>query len=201
MTADCSQDVSLKSLATLFASASRASVLRFFMLDPTRAYYQRQIEAATGLAIRSVQRELERLSSVGLLYRRNEGNRTYYQVDTQYMLFPELQQLVLKTAPPIDRLRGQVAMDEAVRLAFLSNLEERVLLVTSGQRRPVLAVPGELAIELMTNGEFLEALARRSPELEPYLVDGYDLLGRREDMVWRRIEAAGYSVKKREGVA
>ena len=87
------------------------------MLDPHRAYYQRQIEAATGQPLRAIQRELDRLTSVGLLYRHTEGNRTYHQVDVQFPLFPELRSMVLKTVEPEERLRGLLACDEAVRLA------------------------------------------------------------------------------------
>jgi len=36
--------------------------------------------------------------------------------------------------------------------------------------------------------------------LNPYLVRGADVLGRREDVIWRHIAAAGYDVKKGEGV-
>ena len=60
------------------SSKARARLLRLFLIDPRRPYYQRQIEADTGIAIRGVQRELERLCAVGLVYRWDEGNRSYY---------------------------------------------------------------------------------------------------------------------------
>ena len=81
-----SQTVSLETLRLLFSSSARVQVLRIFMLDPTRAYYQRQLEGAAGLPIRAIQRELERLSAAGLLYRRAEGNRSYYQIDMDHPL-------------------------------------------------------------------------------------------------------------------
>ncbi|MCP4639843.1 MAG: winged helix-turn-helix transcriptional regulator [bacterium] len=201
MTAEFSQNVTIDALTMLFASSARAKVLRLFMLDPLRAYYQRQIEGATGLAIRSVQRELERLTELGLLYRHAEGNRTYYQVDVHFPLFSELREMVLKTADPHDRLRGLVAMDDAVRLAFFCEEDNRVLIVTAGDRRPAMASPVPYAVDIMTSEEFVQALAQDAPTLEPYLKRGADLLGRREDVIWRRIEAAGHSVGKGKGVA
>lgn len=187
-------------LLGIFASAARVSVLRVFMLDPSRAYYQRQIEGATGLPIRAVQRELERLTSVGLLYRRVEGNRTYCQVDTRFPLFPELRSMILKTATDEDRLRGLLALDESVRLVFLDQSEGRVLIVTAGAKRPSLTDPGPFSIQVMTSEEFLRALSESPAPLEPFLSGGADLLGRREDVIWRRIEAAGYTVEKGKGV-
>lgn len=171
------------------------------MLDPMREYYQRQLETATALPIRAVQRELERLTEAGLLYRRLEGNRTYYRVDTQFLLFPELRGMVLKSVEPVERLRGLLAMEETVRLLFHNAAEDRVLLVTAGGVQPgALDVPWPFGVDLISVEEFLRLLAERRGELDAYLVRGVDLLGRREDLLWRRIEAAGYAVEKGTGV-
>jgi DNA-binding transcriptional ArsR family regulator len=188
-------------LSILLGSKARAGVLRLFMLDPTRSYYQRQIEQATGLAIRAVQRELERLTEAGLLYRRVEGNRTYYQADVRYALFDELRGLVLKTCGPLDRLRGRLAMDAAVGLAFADAAGERVLIVAAPGRRPTVPTEMGMTATVMALEQFEEAVARHDPALDPFLKDGLDLLGRRDDAIWGRIEAAGYSVEKAEGVA
>ena len=187
-------------LFAVFASSARVAVLRVFVLDPIRTYYQRQIESATGLPIRAVQRELERFAQVGLLYRRSEGNRAYYQVDTQFALFPELRQIFLKMAEPVDRLRGLLTMDPSVRMVFLNESEDRVLVVTIGGEPPDLAGPQRCTIETMSLEEFARLLSEDPERLEPFLARGVDLLGRREDVIWRRIEAAGYSVRKAKGV-
>lgn len=188
-------------LTGLFASGTRPVVLRLFMLDPTRAYYQRQIEAATGIPLRAIQRELERLTTVGLLYRRVEGNRTYYHVDTQFPLFPELRNMVLKTASNEDRLRGQVATDESVRLAFLLPEQGQMLVVTQHGEPFACAMPADYSVRVLSIEAFSRALSENLGDLAPFLHYGVDLLGRREDVVWRRIEAAGYTVRKGKGVA
>ena len=187
-------------LLAIFASEARVEVLRVFMLDPLRAYYQRQIEAATGLPIRAVQRELERLTGIDLLYRREEGNRAYYQVDMQFPLFPELRGIILKMADPADRLRGLLSLDESVRLAFLNEAGDRVLVVTAAGKRPSVMVPGSLAMDVMSSEDFTRALSENSQSIETFLARGVDLLGRRDDVIWHRIEAAGYAVRKGKGV-
>ncbi len=188
-------------LASLFASKARVAVLRVLALDPTRAYYQRQLEAVTGLPIRAVQRELERLSGIGLLYRHTEGNRVYYQMDTACPLFPELRSLILKAASPVEVLRGTLAVDPAVRLLFLTGPEDRALMVTKEGQSAVLTATDTIAIETITSAAFLEALGARADFLAPFLEAGTDQLGRRDDLIWRRIEAAGYNVNKGVGVA
>ncbi len=187
-------------LADLFTSSARSTVLRVFMLDPTRAYYQRQLEGATGLPIRAVQRELERLSGVGLLYRRTEGNRAYYQVDRDFLLYPELRTMVLKVGTPVEALRGALSLDESIRLAFLSETGDEVLAVFHPGRRPAVAAPEGISVELHSSEAFLAALAEEAAWLDPYLRHGADLLGRRDDVIWRHIHAAGHEVPKGDGV-
>lgn len=200
MTVNNSQTNASYILSALFGSKARAAVLRTFLIDPIRAYYQRQLEGATRQPIRAVQRELERLTSIGLLYRRSEGNRAYYQVDVNHPLFPELRGMVLKLGSDVDRLRGHLAMDADVRLAFLDDKDRRVLVVTGDERTTGMSIPGPYQIVRIKLSTFLQTLGEDPGALAAYLKNGVDLLGRREDIVWRRIEQAGFDVLKGEGV-
>ena len=201
MTTYISHNIGPDTVSTLLSSGARAAVLRVFMLDPRRAYYQRQLEAATGMAIRGVQRELDRLVSVELLYRRMEGNRAYYRVDMQFPLFPELRGIILKTADAVDRLRGELAMCEGVLLAFYGEAAGGVFVVTTGGDAVDVPLPEGIEMTVVGREAFLKMLVEDRGALEAYLAQGEDLLGRRDDVIWRRIEQAGFVVKKREGVA
>ena len=192
--------ISSKTLAVIFASSARVAVLRVFMLDPLRTYYQRQLESATGMAIRGVQRELERLSSIELLYRHMEGNRAYYKVDMEFPLFPELLSMVLKTCDDFDRLRGYLALEDSLRLAFREPRENRVLLVTWGEHVPSLEGHESFSFESLSSAAFERRLSEDPSSLKTYLAQGEDLLGRRDDIIWRHIESAGFEVKKGRGV-
>ena len=188
------------SLSLLFASSARAAALRALLLDPHPSYYQRQLETATGMPLRAVQREVDRFTKAGLLFKRVEGNRAYYQVNMEHPLFPELRALVMKTAPPALRLRGAAALDPAVRLCILSESRDRALVVSRGGRRPALESPG-IVLDVMSSEAFLQALAEGGgAPVETYLREGSDLLGRRDDVLWRHIEAAGHEVRKEPGV-
>jgi DNA-binding transcriptional ArsR family regulator len=188
------------SLSLLFASSARAAALRALLLDPHPSYYQRQLESATGMPLRAVQREVDRLTKAGLLFKRVEGNRSYYQVNMEHPLFPELRALVMKTAPPELRLRGAAALDPAVRLCILSGSRDRALVVCRGGRRPALESPG-IVLDVMSSETFLQALAEGGgASVETYLREGSDLLGRRDDVLWRHIEASGHDVRKEPGV-
>ncbi len=188
-------------LTDLFASRARAAIVRLFMLDPGRAYYQRQIEAVTGLAIRAVQRELDRLAGMALLYRRQEGNRTYYQPDRDFPLFAELRAMVLKTGSSADRLRAALAVDESVRQAFLNERLGQALAVTAPGRRSKATEVEPYTVQTMSSNEFVKTLKSQPDTLAPFLRDGVDLLGRRDDVIWRHIATAGFNVHKGKGVA
>lgn len=200
MTTILSQIDTEKTLTALFASRARVAILRIFMLDPMRAYYQRQLEQATGLAIRAIQRELERLVGIGLLYRHVEGNRTYHQVDMDFPLFPELRSIIVKTSGGVDVLRSRLAMDPAVRLAILDETESRLLVVSKTGLSVTVTVPEPIRMELISSETFVQWVAEKKDSLRPYLVEGIDILGRRNDVIWRRIEASGYRVTKGEGI-
>ncbi len=187
-------------LSDLFASAARVAVLRVFLLDPQRPYYQRQLEAATGLPIRAVQRELDRLTQAGLLFRRKEGNRVYYQVDEACPLFPDLRSMFLKAGSAVDRVRGSLAVDEHVRAAFMTAAGDRVLVVAQPGKRPAPQAAEGIGFELMPSEVFQQALTDDPQRLQPFLLQGVDILGRRDDAIWRHIEAAGFTVNKGDGV-
>lgn len=200
MTTKHSQYVSSETLAAILSSAARVAVLRVFMLDPLRAYYQRQLEVATGIPIRAVQRELERMSSVDLLYRHMEGNRAYYKVDMQFPLFPELRGMILKSSDDTERLRGHLALVPSVRLAFRRPADDSVLVVFVGEAAPRVQGHDDFSFEMMSEAEFVRTLEKGAESIKGYLDGGEDLLGRRDDIIWRRIEAAGFDVKKGKGI-
>lgn len=201
MTKISSQNISPNLLNLLITSMARVSVLRVFLIDPKRSYYQRQLEAATGLAIRAVQRELEKLSESGFLYRRLEGKRAYYSIDTQYPGYEELRRLFLVGAEPLDRLRAEFSVEVATQLLFKNKRSEDVLLVTyDGVSPSAVERCTEFCIEVISSDAFLAFLKNEPKRLHRFLKTGEDLLGRREDIIWRRIETAGFIVDKGKGI-
>lgn len=88
----------LSCLEALFTSAARVEVLRLFLLNSDRRFYQREIERETGQPIRAVQREVKRLSEIELLSRSEEGNRVFYRVNPAFPLLAELTALFEKAS-------------------------------------------------------------------------------------------------------
>jgi len=106
-------------LELLFSSSARVEILRLFLLNPDNRFYQREIESLTGLPIRAVQREVEKLEALGLLQRTKDGNRVYYQVNREFFLLSELKSMILKTTGLGSLLHEKLQREDRIQIAFI----------------------------------------------------------------------------------
>ena len=105
-------------LAVLFPRV-RAEVLRLLFADGSRELHLRDLTRQSGLGLGTVQGELEKLSSSDLVTSRRDGNRRYYRANSSHPLFPDLQQLVLKTSGLRDVLADALGGIKGVEVAFV----------------------------------------------------------------------------------
>jgi DNA-binding transcriptional ArsR family regulator len=85
-------------LATLIGSKTRAEIFRLLFQRAGTELYLREIQRRSGVSVRPVQQELSKLSQMGLVKLRNDGNRIYYGANTEHPLFPEIRSIVEKTS-------------------------------------------------------------------------------------------------------
>jgi len=74
-------------LVKLFGSVFRARILNFLYAFEGQSFYQREMMYETGLALRAVQRELENLSSLGIVRTQKTRDRVYYEINRNSPLF------------------------------------------------------------------------------------------------------------------
>lgn len=107
-------------LTELFSSQARVDILKLFLLNPADNFYQREIAVNCHLPIRAVQREVQRLEKIGLVFKSKRGNRNYYQVDRSVSIFEELKSIFLKTAGLGDVLKDSLKEQiEEIAIAFI----------------------------------------------------------------------------------
>ena len=106
-------------LELLFSSRARVKVLALLLLNPETSFYQREISTLTGLPVRAVQREVERLQTLGLLTSFPRGNQVHYQVKRDFFLFPELKGIFLKTIGLTALLGSTLKDTEGLEMAFI----------------------------------------------------------------------------------
>jgi predicted nucleotidyltransferase len=107
-------------IAVLFAGRPLIALLRLFLLNPARDYYQRELVDSTGERLFQVQRTLKRLEIADVVTRSMRGNRTYYRANRAHPAFEELKSLLLKTVGLGDALRAEIRrLGEKVQVAFI----------------------------------------------------------------------------------
>lgn len=80
----------------------------------------RDIERRTGLAIGTVRRELVGLANAEIITKSKDGNRTYYQANTDCPFFSELSGLLRKTAGLVDVLSEALEpLAKKMKVAFV----------------------------------------------------------------------------------
>ncbi len=77
-------------LHTLFPDI-RARVVRLLFFDPTREFYVRELTRESTLALRTVQKELARLSASNLVVSRSNGYHRFYRANCRHPAFTALQ--------------------------------------------------------------------------------------------------------------
>src|SRR3989338_11345985 len=93
----------LHHLEQLFGSATRLHLLRLFLHNEGKSYFVRELARTIGVQLHAVRRELENLTSLGIVMERAEasdgsdGKRKYYQLNPGHILISELRSLMLKT--------------------------------------------------------------------------------------------------------
>jgi predicted nucleotidyltransferase len=96
--------------ASLF-SRTQQRVLGLLFGQPERSYFATELISLAGAGSGSVQRELQKLLSAGLITSREVGRQRYFQANPASPIFHELCQLMLKTvgiATPLRAALGQV---------------------------------------------------------------------------------------------
>lgn len=83
----------------------RQALLAATVLHPDRWWYLSDLAKHLDVRPSSLQRELAALVDAGILCRRRDGNRVYFQPNPDCPFLPDLQGLMVKTAGVVDTLR------------------------------------------------------------------------------------------------
>jgi DNA-binding transcriptional ArsR family regulator len=99
---------------------TRQAILAATLPRPEQTWYLADLAKHLRVRPSSLQRELAALVEAGILKRRRDGNRVYYQPDPDCPFMPELRGLIVKTAGLLDVLRDALApLANRIRWAFV----------------------------------------------------------------------------------
>lgn len=108
----------MNTLSTLFPKA-RAEIIRLLFPDPSRELHLRELTRLSGLAVGTLQSEVQKLEAEELLSTRRDGNRLYFKANTEHPIYPELNSIALKTTGLKERIQEALSGLKGIELAFL----------------------------------------------------------------------------------
>lgn len=105
-------------LADILSSRVRAEIFRLLFGLNEKELHLREVERQAGLTLGTIRQDLQKLLKLDLVKARRDGNRLYYQANTEHPLYPEIRKLVLKTAGLVEIFKS-VLDRKGVRVAFV----------------------------------------------------------------------------------
>ena len=107
-------------LGSVLFSKTQRKILSLLLGHPNKSYYTNEIVRLVDMGVGSVQRELEKLTLVGILTVMVIGNQKHYQANPQSPIFTELRSIILKTFGLADIIRRFLeTFSEQVIVAFI----------------------------------------------------------------------------------
>ena len=89
-------------------------------MHPEQEFYLRELSNQFHLSPRAVSMELKNLESIELIKKRISGKQHYYSINTQHPLFPDLQNVFLKTIGLKDVIRDKLTpFHSSIDYAFI----------------------------------------------------------------------------------
>jgi predicted nucleotidyltransferase len=181
------------SLGDLIFGQTRGRILALLYGHSVQSFYLRQISREIGASAGAVRRELETLSSIGLIDRSVSGHQVYFQANRAHPVYVELNALVAKTVGVFHLLTSALApMAKKISLAFVygsmarqeetadsdvdlmivgdATLDEVLLLLAPAERaigrsiNPTLYSFREFKSKLKSGNHFLRSVVRGKTE-------------------------------------
>jgi uncharacterized protein len=156
----------MTNLVDIVSSRVKAELLRLLFGLNQSELHLRELVRQSGLSLGTVQQELRRLTRVGLVVARKDGNRVYYRANPDHPIHRDLCSIVLKTDGLAGVLQSAVATPE-VSLAFVFGSVARG---DTGAASDVdLMIIGELGLRKLTS--LLSGVAERlGREINPHVM-------------------------------
>jgi len=108
------------SLGEALFSKTQRQILGLLFGHPERSYFAKEIYKLAGVGVGTAHRELEKLTSVGLLTLEHVGNQKHYKANKKSPIFEELKGIVQKTFGLADVLRDCLSSQhDAINVAFI----------------------------------------------------------------------------------
>jgi uncharacterized protein len=108
----------MNTLSQILSSRTRAEIFKLLYGPAAAELHIREIERRTGLNDRTIRQELKKLQKLELVIYRKDSNRVYYRANKTNPLYPDIRNLVLKSAGMVEAVRSALK-DKRIQIAFI----------------------------------------------------------------------------------
>ena len=166
----------MTNLVDIVSSRVKAELLRLLFGLALPELHLRELVRQSGLSLSTVQQELRRLTRVGLVIARKDGNRVYYRANPDHPAFRDLCSLVLKTDGLVGVLQPALQTPDA-SVAFVFGSIARG--ETGAASDVDLMVIGSLGLRRLTSllSGMTDRLAR---EINPHVLSPEEFVERKK---------------------
>ncbi|MEW6387075.1 MAG: nucleotidyltransferase domain-containing protein [Thermodesulfobacteriota bacterium] len=105
-------------LSDILSSRVRAEIFRLLFGLDEKELHLREMERQASLSLSTIRQDLQKLVKLDLVTTRRDGNRLYYRANTEHPLYPDIRNLVLKTAGLVEIFKSVLGR-EGVKVAFV----------------------------------------------------------------------------------
>ncbi len=162
----------------LLESRVRSRLIKFFMLNDKQEYSTQDIVRKNKMRTGQIARELHRFEKIKMVLVRTKKGKKYYQTNTDFIFYPELKNLVVKSnTVPECRSLGRIKGLGKVKLALISG----VFLNYPKGRADLLIVGDEMSRAKMKH--LLEGLEAEVGKEINYSIMGSEEFKYRTDML------------------
>lgn len=108
------------SMITALFPGTKRKVLALFFLNSDKQFYFSEVVRLTGTRQGVVQRELKTLTEAGILSGEKRGHQTFYSVNKNNPIFPDLRNIVFKTFGVFGQVREALKpLEKKIKVAFV----------------------------------------------------------------------------------
>lgn len=137
-------------LEQIISSTARTKILRFFCVNPNEKFFIRELARRLRIQLNSIRRELNNLEDFGFLASEEKDGKKYYFANQEFILFPEINNLVFKT----------LALEEMNTASKMSKVRGLKLLIFTGILTKVPTSTDVLIVGKVNQKEFDKYLGK-----------------------------------------
>jgi DNA-binding transcriptional ArsR family regulator len=168
-------------LEALFRSRVVVKLIDYFIQDPSKECYLREVSREVNEPASAVQRELQKLEEFGLVVTRRRGNHRYFAINEDFPFLTEMKSMFIKSEGVVRYLKESISDMDGVQLAFIYGEFAKKPSMTAEIKIMIIGNAKSEKIERIKNSA--QAMLKRNIVFSSYQPENFSALFEKQDPV------------------